>query len=489
MRYLLILIASLSSALAHSDDTFSRERLVAFYDTFFCEEKGDLSAAGLTPPCSGNLNPFVPPPNPPVPPFKAGLLPIVIVNNSTLPDSQVYVVLTGKDQTTQIQAFVSIDPSTGEGTLVTANPGDNATNYALLLSQLPTVSNGRVIYLPHIIGGEVWFSMQQKLNMPVDAPHNIVQPNFLSPSDPNYYTNFDIFEVAYTSNSTPNIAADATAVSFFSIPLYGYISTPSSSNNTTGLYHPRSFIMSHAQNAFSTYAHPPEVTQWNNLFLKNGGTILRLLSTGKAISNTPTPIFDQNYLDNAASYGFSYISDIWTSLTSFYRMHPLVLTIPNGSLETYTGVINPDNTITFTSAPSAYQVVFSAPTTTAPTTSFNIFSAVTLVQSDTSPGAADGVQLFKLFEEAIIAGLVPTANTLSNPYLLANQSNYYNVNTNLRSPGQSKGPWYDLYSKALHSLGLIYTFGFDEPLWPQVQIFSNALEPTTYLGITIGSIQ
>ena len=246
--------------------------------------------------------------------------------------------------------------------------------------------------------------------------------------------------------------------------------------------------MSHAASVFAT-AHSPEVTQWNNLFLKNGSTILRLLSTGKAISNTPTPIFDQNYLDNAATYGYSYINDIWTSLTSFYRTHPLTMTIPNGSLETYTGVINSDNTITLTSTPSGYQVVFAAPTTTAPTTSFNIFSAVLLVQSDTSPGAADGVQLSKLFEEAVIAGLVPTANTLSNPYLTSNQGIYYTVNPNLSASGQSTGPWYDLYSKALHSLGDIYTFGFDEPLWPQVQIFSNTLQPTTYMSITIGSVQ
>jgi hypothetical protein len=195
-------------------------------------------------------------------------------------------------------------------------------------------------------------------------------------------------------------------------------------------------------------------------------------------------------LDNAASYGYSYINDIWTGGSSFYRNHTLTMTIPNGSLQTYTGVINVGNTITLTSSPSGYQVVFAAPTTSAPTTSFNIFSGVTLVQSDTSPGAADGVQLFKLFEEAIIAGLVPTTNTLSNPYLAANQASFYTTNPNLSPAGQTKGPWYDLYSKALHSLGFIYTFAFDEPLWPQVQIFSNTLEAnSTYLGITIGNVQ
>jgi hypothetical protein len=493
MKRIFLLLTCLSATyIGAEDETFSDARLTAFYDVFFCEEKDDLAAANLTITCDAagaNSNPFTPPPNPGPPAPIAGMLPVVIVNHSTVPDDQVFVVVTGEQQTTDIQSFISIDGS-GVGTLVIANPGDNASNYGLALSQLPQTSDGRVIYLPVVISALVWFSMGQKLDMPVNAPHDIVQPNFLSSADPNYYVNYDVFEITYTTLTSPNIAADATAVSFHSIPLFGYISTPSSVNSTTGLYQPRSFIMSHVASVFST-AHSPEVNQWNSLFLTNGSTILRVISPGKGMSNTPTPYFDENYLDNAAAYGYSYLNDIWTGSGSFYRMNPLVMTIPNGSLETYTGGVNafPDNKITLTSSPSGYQVVFAAPTTTTPTTSFNIFSAKLLVLSDTSPGAADGVQLSKLFEEAVIAGLVPTAHTLSNPYLASNQGIYYTVNTKLTPPGGTTGPWYDLYSKALHSLGYIYTFGFDEPLWPQVQIFSNTLQSSTYIGITIGSVQ
>jgi hypothetical protein len=202
------------------------------------------------------------------------------------------------------------------------------------------------------------------------------------------------------------------------------------------------------------------------------------------------PAFDANYLDDAASYGYSYISDIWSGGSSFYRTHsPIVMTIPNGSLQTYHGVIQVNNSIIFTSTGSpTYTVVFAPPVTTTPSTTFDIFSGTLLVSSDNSPGAADGVQLSKLFEEAIIAGLIPTTNNVSNPYLLANQSNYYTVNPNLTGSGPTTGPWYDLYSKALHSLGSIYTFAYDEPLWPDVQITSNSLETSTYLGITIGNV-
>ena len=55
--------------------------------------------------------------------------------------------------------------------------------------------------------------------------------------------------------------------------------------------------------------------------------------------------------------------------------------------------------------------------------------------------------------------------------------------------GQASGPWLDLYSKALHGLGAIYTFGFDEPLFPDVQLVSVPLiEGQTYFGLTIGNL-
>lgn len=477
MKQFIVLATMLfATALNAASNTFSLNRLNRFYNVYLCEQKVDDGGP------TGNCGSVIPP-NPSPPPFIDGYLPLVLVNDSTLPDNQVYVLITGKDEATLTQSFLQVSAA-GIGSLVVANPGDNGSNYSYLLSSLPSTDEGHVIYLPKIVGGAVWFCMQQKLDMPVNSPHDIVQPNFTNPNDDNYTKNFDIFEVTYVSTGT-NIAADATAVSFFSIPLYGYISTPDpGSASNTGLYTPRSTIMSNAASLFSTV---PNATEWNKLFLKNGSTILRLASPGKCM---PDSIFDPNYLDNGDVYGYSYIADIWSSGSSFYRLHPPIkLTIPNGSLDTYFGTINMDNTITFVGQNTGYMVVLEAPSLTAPTTTFDIFSGVFFIASDTSPGGADGVQLCKLFEEAIIAGFVPTTDTLSNPYFTSHQSSYYTINTNLSALGQTTGPWYDVYSKALHAQGSIYTYAFDEPLWPQVQITSQSLHPTTYIGITIGSIK
>ena len=435
---------------------------------------------------------FSPPPNPPPPPPSPvpGLLPVVLVNDSGLNDNQIFIVVTGRDIATSQQVFVQFDTTTGIGTLVVALPGDNALLHSVTLAQLPSSTpppsppsppgTAHVFYVPPIDSALIFFSIGQALNMPVNPPNNIVQPNFTNPADPNYNTNFDIFEFAFV-NTVPNVAADATAVSFFSLPLYGFISTPSlGSASNTGLFQPRDFIISHAQSFFSS---APEASQWNNLILRSGTNVLRILAPAKAMTTVP-PLFDPNYLDNAAAYGYSYINDIWTSPTSFYRTHPLTLQIPtNNGL--YTGVIQPDNSIVFTSGTN--EVIFDPPTTVGETTTIKIFSGLPLFSFDNS-GTGDGIQVSKLFEEGIIAGLVPTANTLSNAYLVSNQSNYYMVNPNLSLMGKVTGPWYDLYSKALHSLGTIYTFAFDEPLWPQVLITSDTLTPNTYLGVTIGRI-
>ena len=136
-------------------------------------------------------------------------------------------------------------------------------------------------------------------------------------------------------------------------------------------------------------------------------------------------------------------------------------------------------------------VTFPAPATSPTptgTTTFDIFSAINFITPLPTAGtAADAIS--KLVQESIIASLIPTTDTLSLSYLPAHQSSYYTVNSNLSSPGGTTGPWYDLYSKTLHSIGSIYTYGFDEPLWPQVLIGSPFTNGVTYVGITIGSVQ
>ena len=236
---------------------------------------------------------------------------------------------------------------------------------------------------------------------------------------------------------------------------------------------------------FGTVPPVPERAQWQNLTMGTS-PVYRVLSTGNGMAGG---YFDVNYLDHASAYGYSYISDIWSGPSSFYKTHPssLSIKIPNG--KTYVGTVQGDNSIHFTAGGDT--VVFGPPVVSSnylQSTSWLIFAGEPLYSSETSAG--DGVQVSKAFQEAIIAGIVPTTSLIDaqTSTTLNVFRPYYQVNSNLSSFGRSRGPWYDLYSSALHACGLIYTFTYDEPLWDEVQLQQQTFTAGTYIGITIGNV-
>jgi len=491
MKHFLSLVLSISSAFLFGDDSatiFSKDRLVQFYDEFLLEEKLYLSEAGVGS-YGGVYDPFTPPPNPAAPPFKSGYLPMALVNQSGYPDSQVYVLVTGDLTDGATQAWGQVDTSPGSNfgvaSLVVAATGQNATQFSCTLSQLPSYNagngnTGRVLYLPQITSGLVWFSIGEALSMTVNG-NSIVHPSYTTTT-----TNFDTFEMTYLLSGDPQVSVDTTAVSAFSIPLYAYLSGATSVSANSGVYQPRSYIMEQLESAF---ASATESSQWSNLVLKNGSTVLRCLSPGQAISAS---LFDENYLNNSASYGYSYLSNLLT----YYNTHALSMTVgvtvPSTATYNYTGSAT-GNIFSFTSTNGGPSVTFEAfangPPYTSSTT-YNILEGLNLVNPITQPTAgtaADAVS--KLFEEAIVAGILPTTNTVVLSSLVANQSSYYKVNANLSSPGGTTGPWYDLYSKVLHEFGYIYTYAYDDALWPQVLLGAPFTNNSTYVGITIRNSQ
>lgn len=470
--------------------SFSLDYFESFYNSYMCGEKNFLSKAGLSSSCSIGSFPTpplaTPPPDPAPPPFMAGRLPVVLVNNSGLPDTEVFILVQGRVPTNGPQVFVHFDGS-GVGTNTVVSAGDNGSNYTLPLSSFPVSGNGHVFYLEQIDSALVFISMDHDLNIPVLAT-GIADPAFNNPNDPygNYNTIWDQVELAYV-NTTPNIAVDATAVSFFSLPLYCFLSTPApGSGSNCGLSQTRSTLMSYFQEVYAAVPPPPESGQWSNLILRNGSTVLRMLSPGKAMA---AGFFDDDYSDDRAAYGYSYLFDVWSGPNSFYRRNTLSIEIPGGAI--YSGKVQSDNSLLLTW--NGNVVRFGAPATGPDylsSTSYQIFSGVNLTSSATIP--ADGIQVSKAFEEAVIAGIVPTTQLINASTLntLSVFRPYYQIDTNLSADGQGSGPWYDLYSRSLHACGLIYSFAYDEPLWPEVLLQSDTLVPnSTYIGITIGNSQ
>ncbi len=509
MNYFIALIACFQClVLSAHEGTFSRERLIDYDTKYQTETKQLASEAQLT-----------------TPPCASGLLPIVIVNNSGLSDDKVFILVLGNVVGTSTQIFLNIDTEScpGKGSAYQVKSGDNATTFTLKFSQLPLASTfgnfspseGRVLYLPSIAGGRVYFSMNSPLNMPVNAMNKIVAPNFTSPSDPNYKTIFDKFEVAYDNtkpNVNPILFVNGTAVDFFSLPLQGIVFNPvggGSQSVASGLSKARSVIMA---DVLAEFDGAVEEAIWKKLFLMDGADILRVLNPTKSIAQGSAEgqdPFDKNYLDNSTDYGFSYLEDIWYDGSSFYKSgNELHIKIPigTGSGETYQAdFTSMADKIEFSSTTSSKKVVLQAPTTTTPTTTAIIFAGNRIFDASVSPNVTninDAQQISQLFEEAIIAGVLPkdipandplTTGDTVNPNSKNNLSSdaahteFYKINPNLSMAGKTSGPWFSLYSKALHDQGLIYTYAFDEGMWPAVLIGTQA-QSTTYLQITVGDV-
>lgn len=513
MKKFLILIVTFNAFLLNAverqfSDPLFDDFLKEFYDEYICETKHALAPSGLTTPCGRLFSPLPPfpgpPPAPPAPPLPtppapmANLLPVLLTNTTGKPDSAVYVVITGQNTSGDI-GVVSI--AGGVGTYVLGVSGNTLNAYVYPFTSLPASGANRLIYLPEIISSRFWFSVDNPLQMSFNTTSGgavgLVEPNFTNPNDPNYNFIFDKVELNFQLTPSVSIFTDATAVDFFSMPIFIYLNSPDvMPQNYTGLTYSRSVAMNYMEQVLN-FPNEPERDQWNNLIMRDGGAAaLRVASTQNGMSAPKSPsnpslgqIFDPNYSDNLGTYGYSYINDIWENTTSYYRNHQLTM-VGYNSGETYLGTVQNDNSIILNSTSSSKSVTFNPPSTgpgPTDTTSFKIFGGTPLYSTDTT-GVGDAEQLSKLFEECVITGLIPTTDTISLGYLIGKQADYYNINPNLSSNGQMSGPWYDVYSKGLHSLGLIYSYAFDDAFWIPVQIHSETLSPTTFVNFVLNPL-
>jgi hypothetical protein len=502
----------------------------AFYEEYVAEQILIDEAVGLGGSGSSFTPPALPTPpaDPPAPNPMVGYLPIVIVNDSGFADSDVYLTIIGAQvigttaQTTKMYMTFTAG-GVGSYNLVS---GSGSVPNVQLSSITAMAPHTYALYIPAnsvgsdgISGARIYFQINNSTQLITYSGGALTEPSVLNQSLASYNISFDKYEFAYIPMGSPQIAADGTAVDFFCLPLYGFLSTPdASSPNHSGLYEPQSFIMKNVVPAFfdnrCTGSFKSAIlAQWNNLFSPTRSNPIRILSPGSAMSvGTASSFpnkFDPNYFDNAGAYGFSLIQFLWSGSGAYYKTNGLYFGIPPSALYTqpgtcltnmvsgvYTASIDGSNVMNFCpSFTTEGQSFFPAPSTAnasspSPTngpTSYLIFASQNL--NSTFAANLQGNQVSKLFEEAMVAGLLPAAfspsNPLSNSYLAAHSGSYYKNSSNL--PASAGGPWYSVYSEAIHYCGPIYAYGFDEPLYPNVLMQCTAPTPSTYIGITIGT--
>ena len=583
MKWLLALLVC--SPFASINASNSKKQLETFYEEFLCEEKDDLASAGLTRPCTltppspppgppGPPIPPVPPPPPPPPPLpptsQTDFVPLVISNNTGLPDNEVYVLIKGIHPTgtgtngNQCYVDFSGDPALGSYFDITVGNSSCtfSRDHSYLLSSLPSLSPGyRLVYLPYLRSGRIYFSIKDPVWLDTISAGGgeILDPSPTSFRDVSYYTLYDKCEFSLVSTAsggmTPptnpqdyQLFINPTAVDFFCLPIL--VQTIDQTTNmpicfnagscfgnfcSAGLNLTRSQVFSHVVPYLNFYDVSPTKV-WDYLLLSylnnpyspaSGSNIagyLRISSPGKSTPQTvppppppppPSPpatfyedfpAFPYDYLLNGTTYGYNYVDqlfDFYTTNTVKIDVSEIVGTGNCGSCTCgpcaagsfiFTGqVIGSDfvfnSTTTCMSANCPSSVSFSKPTT-----SFPFYAGAGLFsppEVNNTPQAIITRQLTSAFDVGILPIALPSVTTPDNllnaEFFQSYCSNpgYYTNNSHWSS---NTGPWYDLYSKTLHSFHApLYTFAYDDQLGQ-----SGLLDPvgsqTPYIYLTLGNL-
>jgi hypothetical protein len=517
--------------------------LDAFYNEFVCEEKNITSEIGLTQSCS-ELPPVPPTPSPPSPfppgppspfppppppsscgqavgppssiaftPSNSGLdyLPIVLVNNTGLGDDEVYFVIygqvpqgSGEDPTNEL-CFVSFGPQNNPvdtvlGTLVMPT---SSLLYSYNLSQIPSDQGQKVIYIPYLNSGEIFFSIGEPLNLTVTPPNSIATPKPNSTTDPTFGVVYGQVELTFfppniipSGGSSPfnQVSVDISVLNYYGMSIYLDLFTqnpdPNGPNHQfAGIYQGRHYTLCSIQSTFQQAA-PSTFPQWEGLILKDGSKILRVLSPGHSMSGSgdtdPAFVFDRNYLDNKLAYGYSWAENVWTGANAYYKTYPL--TIITSDMTIFTGKVNSDNQFVFTSKFIMPQETITIPwVTTGITTTegiYNVSAYFPEISPSLPPPPPPPPPLSPIFQHeneitktlasgffvGILPGIVNKLTPQGPPGSVV--SSYYLNNPYLPSPGDAAGPWTDLFSRAI--LGntcltgnTIYTYPYTDYLYQQ----------------------
>lgn len=460
-----------------------------------------------------NKGPYTPPANPTYVPETVTvdgnvLLPILLYNDSDLEDTEVYIIIQGRDPVSNNQGFVKFEKSNGK-LIGTFEVVENATSdeikalYIYPISFFHQEDGQYVAYTPFVSSGRIYFSLENKLNFSMSGGA-LTTPSSVDTADTNNYNSiWDWIEFTY-NETVPQLFPNTTSVDQFSLPLYLYLHVPDpSSESNGGFYQPRSYVF---QTIKDTFSSAPASTEWNKLVLQNTSMTddVRIISPALSISTSTG--MDPNYLYNGnyPSNPFDFLGFLWGSsdpVTNppYYKTNDLYLTIPAGSLATYKGNVDNSNNFTFVNqSDNSKQVSFQLPAVNAsPVTdraSFIVFGSETF--PNTPIGGIDDedvTQLNKFISELIIIGIIPKMTTAGTPItlpdLVDNQTSYYpNPNTELPAAGQSSGPWYSLYSQAIHYIAMQFSSPYDDALWPQTQLAAPSVtaENKNFIAIWVG---
>lgn len=427
----------------------------------------------------------------------------VIQNMTGQPDDEVYVLTFGKNSGGDA-GYLDIDTMTGKGTFTVASSTTESESFSVLYSDLPVLdAHSRYIQIPQPFeSARMYFSIKYPLILAIGVDSmtgdpTIVDPDSSTPQDPNTNTLYD--KVEYTYNPDPgspiktNLFINPTAVDFFSLPISIRVSDPIPSGQVplSGLNFARSDVNAHIQEVFNRFDLTSDKI-WSDLYINfledpdNANS--EVIATLRVSSPNKSTKFPLDYLDNSQTYGFSYVDNIW----NFYMESGNQLRInaieiaskfgPGAGTPDYykfTGTVIDANTMQYVNDTNDYTWNMQKPVGDKSTQPF--FGGAGFMddgEANDTPGAI----IVRQFTSAFAVGIMPRSfsgeNFMDADFFKSQIPNYYTNNPGWGLAGSENGPFYDLYSKSIHSLGnQIYTFAYDDELSQDGTLTGNTESP------------
>ncbi len=441
-----------------------------FYDEFLSEQKAYLANNRLT----------APPPT--------GYLPFTIVNNSTFPDTQVYVLIlantlsniitfsansagqmVGTSVSPPVRTYVS---QMGSGTYpLSFFPSSAANTYTFYLPTTVNLTSCRIFYS---IGEPLdWF-------IATSGAIQVPQQDFANPQQDNYYTLYDKQEFTMVAND--RFAMNPTLVDYYGIPLSFSISYTNYSVNPAvpaiayaGL--PPSLASTTIFQNYATAASgltTGTAAVWESLNLSytaphTGATAqnLRVLSPSQAIqttvpvplSSSPVPLFPVDYfLDTNSLTTCHWLTEVWKNMANnapYQAPNHLYIDLSTAG-PTY-GVASGqvDNSGNFVFTAGAGTGAGSTLTLPLPTSSKAFFTSTLTdytpaISQTGDPNVATAV--WQGLSAGVMSGIVPLSTPSSSSPLsqsFIRQQTLFTNNAGLTC----NGPWYDFYSGTFIGMG------------------------------------
>ena len=407
-------------------------------------------------------------------------IPFVIQNYSGFTEDEVFIAavdaknLIDLNQTSTI-LHIPIDQTRYEEELSTYHLGNTDVC-------TPMGEGEYMIYVPKTLSGKIYISYRSPLVFTVNSAGEKAEPSPVSSTDASYNTVYSFME--YTYNNVETLYANVSAVDMMGLPMHLSLVQNHETLASSGLYIPRSYIIAHARTRFGTSNWKELIKATNDDELDNCS---RIMSPKLHLSDNPNDKFIQwnNHLTNDVTFkvqcgnsnpGLKIFPSTWECTLKINEKTLTIVHTGPPPIEEYHDVFVVD-----VSELTEYIILG------AQTIPSNWVTEQTelIVKWKNDWADAPINQCFKALSQNVQIGHFPpiddTVITVSShDYYKQIESKYYT------------GDMYDLYSRTIHECsgidGGLYTYAYDEPLFPNVlgAVANWKSDTSSYMTLYLG---